>query len=240
MPTCHNFSLGLTIEARACKGAGYEWNPRVTFHVPRSARECEGMSPHTPKWTPTLGVKVLMDSWIFIGKLQGSKFSKLRSSLYNWKALEMQMSKMGSYDPFGHLKHKLWPKEGPGIKLAIWLLTTKSWKSPRFTYLKVVRHIHWKALDEGYNFALDLTSIKGLHTKLWAPKVVGVPTLRISWLPFGSPGTKWHLGASLVARHKVYYKGEDGGFLQVRAVVSLVSLSLPMARPCTKGGLATH
>jgi hypothetical protein len=24
------------------------------------------------------------------------------------------MSKMGSYDPFGHLKHKLWPKEGPG------------------------------------------------------------------------------------------------------------------------------
>jgi hypothetical protein len=29
------------------------------------------------------------------------------------------MSKMGSHDPFGHLKHKLWPKEGPGIELAI-------------------------------------------------------------------------------------------------------------------------
>jgi len=28
------------------------------------------------------------------------------------------MSKMGSHDPFGHLKHKLWPKEGLGIKLA--------------------------------------------------------------------------------------------------------------------------
>jgi hypothetical protein len=24
------------------------------------------------------------------------------------------MSKMGSHDPFGHLKHKLWPKERPG------------------------------------------------------------------------------------------------------------------------------
>jgi len=23
------------------------------------------------------------------------------------------MSKMGSHDPFGYLKHKLWPKEGP-------------------------------------------------------------------------------------------------------------------------------
>jgi hypothetical protein len=25
-------------------------------------------------------------------------------------------------------------------------------------------------------------------------------------------GTKWHLGVSPMARHKVYYKGEGGGF----------------------------
>jgi hypothetical protein len=41
------------------------------------------------------------------------------------KLLE-RMSKMGSHDPFGFLKHKLWPKEGPGFKLTIWLPTTKS------------------------------------------------------------------------------------------------------------------
>jgi len=29
------------------------------------------------------------------------------------------MFKMGSHDPFGHLTHKLWPKEGLGIKLPI-------------------------------------------------------------------------------------------------------------------------
>jgi hypothetical protein len=29
------------------------------------------------------------------------------------------MFKMGSHDPFGHLKHKLWPKEGLGVKLSI-------------------------------------------------------------------------------------------------------------------------
>jgi hypothetical protein len=29
------------------------------------------------------------------------------------------MSKMGLHDLFGHSKHKLWPKEGPGVKLAI-------------------------------------------------------------------------------------------------------------------------
>jgi hypothetical protein len=39
---------------------------------------------------------------------------------------------------------------------------------------------------------------------------------------------------------KVYYKGEDGGFPQVRAMVSLVNLSLPMARPSTKNIQTMH
>jgi hypothetical protein len=33
---------------------------------------------------------------------------------------------------------------------------------------------------------------------------------------FGSPKTKCHLGVRLVAKHKVYYKGEGGGFPQVQ------------------------
>jgi hypothetical protein len=37
-----------------------------------------------------------------------------------------------------------------------------------------------------------------------------------------------------MAKHKKYYKGEGGGFPQVQAVVSRVSLCLPVARPCTK------
>ncbi len=28
----------------------------------------------------------------------------------------------------------------------------------------------WKILDEGYNFALDLIVIRGVHAKLWASK----------------------------------------------------------------------
>jgi hypothetical protein len=50
----------------------------------------------------------------------------------------------------------------------------------------------------------------------------------------GSPGTKWHLGVGSVTRHKVYYKGEGGGFSQVQTMVNLVSLCLPMVRLCTK------
>jgi hypothetical protein len=36
------------------------------------------------------------------------------------------MSKVGSHNPFGHLQHKLWPKERSGVKLAVWLSITKS------------------------------------------------------------------------------------------------------------------
>jgi len=38
-------------------------------------------------------------------------------------------------------------------------------------------------------------------------------------------------------RHIKYYMGEGGGFPRVRAVVSLVSLELPMACPSTKVAL---
>jgi hypothetical protein len=71
---------------------------------------------------------------------------------------------------------------------------------------------HWKALDKAYNFALDLTSIKGLHIKLWAFKVTKIPILGISRFPLGNLRTKWHLGVGPVAKHRVYYKGEGSGF----------------------------
>jgi hypothetical protein len=36
---------------------------------------------------------------------------------------------MPSHSQFGHLQPKLWAKEGPGVKLAVWLPTTKSRQS---------------------------------------------------------------------------------------------------------------
>jgi hypothetical protein len=147
---------------------------------------------------------------------------------------------MGLYDPFGHLKHKLWPREGPGVKLAIWLLTIKSWESSDFLACRWRATYHWKVFDENYSFVFDLISIRGLHTKLWGPKVVGVPTLAISGLPLGSPRTKSHLDVGLVERHKVYYTGKGDGFPQVQAVVSFVSPSLPMVLPSTKSASTMH
>jgi hypothetical protein len=39
------------------------------------------------------------------------------------------MSKSALCESFEHLQHKLWLKEGPGVKLAIWLRTIKSQES---------------------------------------------------------------------------------------------------------------
>jgi len=75
---------------------------------------------------------------------------------------------------------------------------------------------------------------------LWGSKVARVPTLIILELPLGSPRTKNHLDVGLVERHKVYYKGEGGGFPQVRVVVSLVSPSLPVTHPSIKSASTMH
>jgi hypothetical protein len=98
----------------------------------------------------------------------------------------------------------------------------------------------WKALDKGYNLFLNLISIRGLQAKLLAPKVTGVLAMGISGLPLGNLGTKWHLGASPVARHIIYYKGEDGDFPQIQVVVSLVNLNLLVPCPSTKSAPTLH
>jgi hypothetical protein len=62
----------------------------------------------------------------------------------------------------------------------------------------------------------------------------------ISGLPFESLRTKCHLDVGFVKRHKVYYKGEGGGFPQVWAVVSFVNPSLLVARLSTKSASTMH
>jgi hypothetical protein len=84
-----NPSLGFATKARGCKVAGQERSPGVMPHANANAKECEGIDPHTPKGTPTLGVRVSMDSRIFRGQLQGEKLNGLTSYLYQLKGLRI-------------------------------------------------------------------------------------------------------------------------------------------------------
>jgi hypothetical protein len=232
--------FGLTTKVRACKSAGQEWSSRVTFHAPGSVGKYEGMNPHTPKCAPTLGVGVLVDSQVFRRRLQGWKFIELKSSSYHWKSRETQMSKMGSYDQFGYLKHKLWPKKGPESNCQFDSRPLKVNNHPDLVACRWRAAYHWKALDEGYNFSLDLTSIKCLHKSYGPSKSRKSPFWKFRDSQLGSLKTKLHLGVGHVAMHKKYYKGEGGGFPQVQAVMSLMSLCLPVVRPCTKSAPTMH
>ncbi len=110
---------------------------------------------------------------------------------------------MGSHDPFGHMKHKLWPKERSGVKLVVWFWPLKIGNQPNFIVCRWRATYLWKVLDEGYKFSLDFIVIEGLHPKLWGPKVRGIPTLGISGFPFGSPRTKCYLDVAHVERRIV-------------------------------------
>jgi hypothetical protein len=86
---------------------------------------------------------------------------------------------------------------------------------------------HWKALEEGYNFASDLIPIVGFHTKLQESQLW-------EFREFWEYRDKMTFGCWSHGQAQSILWGEGGGFPQVRVVVSLVSLWLPMAHPCIK------
>jgi hypothetical protein len=198
------------------------------------------MNPHTPKWTPILGIKVPMDSWIWT--LKFSETDCRDQITLDWdvpyiigKFLECKrlkwacMTHLDTWNTIYGQKKGQFDSRPLKVKNNLDFLTCR-WRA---TY-------HWKNINKNYNFSWNLISIEGFYTKLWSPKITGIPILRILGLPFGSPMTKCHLDVGFVKRHRVYYKGGGGGFPQVRAMVSLVSQSLPVIRPSTKSALTMH
>jgi hypothetical protein len=153
------------------------------------------MNSHFGSWT--------RDSWIFKERLQGSKPIALKSFLYHWKLLKCKCLKWARMTHFDIWNTSYGQKKGRESK---WQFDSQSLKvenQPDFLACRWPETYHWKALNEGDNFALNFISIGGLHTKLWGPKVAGLPTLVISGLPNGSPETKNHLDVSLVERCRV-------------------------------------
>jgi len=149
------------------------------------------------------------------------------------------MSKIGLHDPFGHLTYKLWPKEGPGVNLAIWFLTTKSQKSPRFCCVQVVCNIPLESSWRRLQLCFKPYFNQRFSRKVMGPQSCESPSCENFRTPTWESWDKMTFGC-WSARHKVYYKGEGGGFPQVRAMMSFVSPSLPVACPNTKSAPTIH
>jgi hypothetical protein len=146
------------------------------------------------------------------------------------------MSKMGSHDPFEHLKHKLWPKERPGVKLVVWFPITKRWEPPWFPCVQVACNTPLESSQEGLQLCFKPHSNHKSIRKVMGPQCCKNPSCQ----NFRTPGTKCHLDVGFVERHIIYYKGEGDGFLQVRVVMSLVNMSSLVVRPRTKSAQTMH
>jgi hypothetical protein len=197
---CRNPSLGLAIKERVCKGAGHEGSSGITSHAPGNVGECEGMNLHTPKWAPKFSNN----------DLRGLNSLNWRIPYIIGNILECKCCKWACMTHLSTYNTSYGQKKGQESNCQFDSQPLKVKNRPNFLVFRWSGTYRWKALNEGYSFALNLTSIEGLHTKLCASKVARVP---ISGN--GSLGTKWHLGVGPVAKHREYYKGEGGGFPQV-------------------------
>jgi hypothetical protein len=76
---------------------------------------------------------------------------------------------MGLHDPFEKLKHKLWPKEGSGVKLPIWFPTTKSQELLWFPCVQVACNIPLESSWQGLKlfFRPHLNQQRYGPSKLW-------------------------------------------------------------------------
>jgi hypothetical protein len=124
------------------------------------------------------------------------------------------MFKMGSHDPFKHFKHKLWPKEGLGVKLAIWLPTTKSRESPWFPRVQVACDISlkssWRELQLWFRPHLNQRSTHKVmgpqnHKNLSCENFethLGVPKQNVIWVSVPWLGTKYTIRGKVVLSFK--------------------------------------
>jgi hypothetical protein len=170
-----------------CKVSGQEGGLGVTSHAPRCAKSAKSVR----EWTLTLPNELPL--W----ELE-SKWTP-KSSKCNCRGQNPSVWKKKNYNIRNILKHRClkWARM---THLDIYNRSydqNKGWKSnwqfdswplkvknrPNFLAFKHRVTYNWKAFDQSYNFSSDPIAIEGLHAKLWAPKVAGVPVVGISGLP---------------------------------------------------------
>jgi hypothetical protein len=156
---------------------------RVWGNEPSHSQVNSQCGSWSPKWTPNF----LECNY----RVQNPSIWKVLYII--WKLLKRRCLK------WAHITHlDIWntsydQKKGQESNLQFDSHPLKVWNWPDFLACRWHATYRLKALDEGYNFALDLIAIGGLYTKLWAPKVTSVLIVGISGLPLGSPETKCHL-----------------------------------------------
>ncbi len=193
MINCRNLSLGLAIKARCHKVAGQEGNSGVTSHAPGVQRvwgnepSHSQVNSHVGSWSP---------EWIpesLERNFRGQNSLPWRILYIIGKLLKLRCLKWARIAHLDIWNTSYGQKKG---RKSNWQFDSRPLKvrnQPNSLVWWVCVTYHWKALDKGYNFALDLIAIEGLKKKLCAHKVTRVLIVAISGFPLRSLGTKSHL-----------------------------------------------
>jgi len=120
------------------------------------------------------------------------------------------MFQMSSHDPFGHLKHKLWSKEGSGVKLAIRLLTTKNQESTRLPCVQVMCDITLESSWQGIQLCFKSHFNQRFSRKVMRSKSrespnfgnFGIPRQNAIWMWALWRNTKYTIRGKVVASPK--------------------------------------
>jgi hypothetical protein len=192
------------------------------------------MNFHTPKWTPIVRIGVLNGLPNLQSAIVGVKTHWFKEILYHWKDIETYMFKMSSHDPFVYLKHKLWSKERLGVKLVVWLSSTKSRELTRFPNVQEMCDILLENSRRGIQLCFRPHYNRRCARQGMGPQSCKSPNCA----NFGSPGTQSHLDVAPMESCREYYKGCC--FPRVRAVMSFVSPRLLVARLSTKSVQTMH
>jgi hypothetical protein len=103
----------------------------------------------------------------------------------------------------------------------------KSGIDPIYLAVEGVRHTVEKLLTRAITLLQIASQFEVCSQSYGAPKLRESHLARFRNSHSGILGEKSHLDVGSVASHRVYYKGEGGGFPQLRAVVSLVCPCCP-------------
>jgi hypothetical protein len=142
--SCRNPSLGLATKARVCKSMGQERDPGVWENV--------RMNSHTPKWTPMLGVGVMVDSRNFKERLQRENLSYWRVFYIIEKKLKHRCPKWACMTHLDICNTSYGQNKGRESNWQFDSRPRKVRNRPDSLACRWHAKCHWKALDEGYNF----------------------------------------------------------------------------------------
>jgi len=136
------------------------------------------------------------------------------------------MFKMGSHCSFGHLKHKLWPKEGSGVD-PIYLFTDDVRHTIRKLSTRATILLEIASWFEVCSQSYEAPKLRESHLGRFQDSHLGVPGQKAIWM-----WAPWK-GAEYTIRGKWWLPPSSG---RGESCVSV----LPVARPSTKSVLTMH